>query len=67
MVKCQKFLFFFVAEYTVSIVKICVSWSDWPLIMEDTEDKPSPLLSTNIISMTVITLLSIFIAKCTGN
>ena len=66
MAKCQKLLFF-VAVYTLSIVRISVWWSDRPFIMEGIEDISSPLLSTNILSMTVIALLSILIAKCTGN
>jgi hypothetical protein len=35
--------------------------------MEDIEDISSELLSVNVLSMTVIALLSILIAKCTGN
>jgi hypothetical protein len=57
----------FIVEYTLSIVRFCISWSDRPFIMEDIEDIFSALLSTNILSMAVIVLLSILIAKCTGN
>jgi len=57
----------FIVEYTLSIVRICISWSDRPFIMEDIEGVSSSLLSTNILSMAAITLLSILIAKYTGN
>jgi uncharacterized membrane protein len=57
---------FIIVEYTLSIVRICISWSDRPFIMEDIEDVYSALLSTNILSMAVIALLSILIAKYTG-
>jgi hypothetical protein len=61
-----KIFIFFVAEYTLSIVRMYVSWCDTPFIMEGIEDISSELLSANILSMT-IALLSIPIAKCTGN
>jgi hypothetical protein len=35
--------------------------------MEGIDDISSALLPTNILSMAVIALLSILIAKCTGN
>jgi len=63
----ENFYFFFVVEYTLSTVRICVFWSDRPFIMEDIEDIFSALLSTNILSMAVIAILLILISKCTGN
>jgi len=62
-----KNFYIFVAKYTLSIVRVCVLWSDMPFIMEDIEDISSPLLSTYMFSMRVIALLSILIAKCTSN
>jgi len=43
------------------------SWSDRPFIVGGIEDIFSALLSTNILSMAVIAILPILIAKCTGN
>jgi uncharacterized membrane protein len=60
-------ILFFVAKNTLSFVTICVLWCDRPFNMEGIEDISSELLSANMSSMTVIALLSILIAKCTGN
>ena len=48
-------------------LRICVSRSDRPFIVGGIEDIFSALLSTNILSMAVIAILPILIAKCTGN
>jgi hypothetical protein len=57
----------FIVEYILSIVRICILWSGRPFFMEYIGDISSALLSTNILSRAVIALLSILIAKCTGN
>jgi uncharacterized membrane protein len=61
------FIFVVVVEYTLSIVTICVLWSDRSFIVEGIEDIFSALLSTNILSMTVIAILPTLMAKCTAN
>jgi hypothetical protein len=50
-----------------AIAARCSADADRPLIMEDIEDVFSVLLSTNILSMAVIAIFQILIAKCTGN
>jgi uncharacterized membrane protein len=61
------FIFVVVVEYTLSIVRICVLWSDRSFVVEGIEDIFSALLSTNILSMRVIAILPTLIAKCTPN
>ena len=65
--KVLKIFIFFVVEYTLSIITICVLWSDRSFVVEGTEDIFSALLSTNILSLTVIAILPTLIAKCTAN
>ena len=60
-------IFIFVVEYTLSIVTICVLWSDRSFVVEGIEDISSALLSTNILSMAVIAILPTLIAKYTAN
>ena len=65
--KVLKIFIFVVVKYTLSIVTICVLWSDRSFVVEGIEDISSALLSTNILSMAVIAILPTLIAKYTAN